>query len=294
MTTLSFPRLVAAAAAALLVGAAQAQTPTPTSLSVDTELRLLSDLRSRGVSDSLAKPAAKLTVQAAHESGFIGQLELTTVSKKQFLEGNGLGVVAAVGYRWGEPEGWHFGVGAALERFPGARFEAPHAIDLATFTPVDVRRSDYDSDFVVLEAAYGALEARVLSVVSRTYRGANTGGVCGQILLVSSDPTVGLDCYARGDHNSRGTLLADLNYRIDLDPRTTLNLHIGVQKVKNFREADTTDYSVGITHKRWGFDFGAEWVGVNTRVREVYLVPDGNRLRAVDDKRLVVSMARKF
>lgn len=111
---------------------------------------------------------------------------------------------------------------------------------------------------------------------------------------MSSDPTAGLACYARGDRNSRGTLLADLNYRIDLDPRTTLNLHLGLQKVKNFREADTTDYAIGITHKRWGFDFGAEWVGVNTRVREVYLVPDGDRLRAVEANRLLVSVARRF
>lgn len=148
---------------------------------MDTELRVVNDLRSRGVSDSLAKPAAKLTVQAVHESGVIGQLELTTVSKKQFLEGKGLGLVAAMGYRWGDPERWRFGIGAALERFPGARFEAPHAIDLATFTPADVRRSDYGSDLLVFEAGYGALDARLMTVVSRTYRGANTGGVCGQI-----------------------------------------------------------------------------------------------------------------
>jgi hypothetical protein len=64
--------------------------------------------------------------------------------------------------------------------------------------------------------------------------------------------------------------------------------------VKNFREADATNYSVGISHRRWGFDFGAEWVGVNTRVRELYLVPDGDKLRATDNNRLVFNVARKF
>lgn len=291
-------RLVTAAAAALLSTAVHAQTATPepafASVAWDTELRLVNDLRSRGISDSLMRPAAKLTVQAAHESGVIGLLELTTVSKKQFLEGRGLGLVGALGYRFGDPEAWHVGMGFAAERFPGARFDAPHAIDLDTFTPTDVKRSDYHSDFLLLEAGYGALEARLLSVVSRSYRGANTGGVCGQILLVSADPTKGLACYARGDKGSRGTLLADLNYRIDLDPRTALNLHMGVQKVKNFREADTKDYAIGVTHRRWGFNFGAEWVSVHTRARELYLVPDGNRLRAVDNDRLVLSVTRPF
>jgi hypothetical protein len=288
-------RLMAAAASTLVATTALAQTPTKASpLSVDTELRLVNDLRNRGISDSLMKPAAKLTVQAAHESGVIGELVLTTVSKKQYLQGNGLGIEATLGYHWGDPERWWFGVGATLERFLGARFEAPHAIDLDSFTPADVRRSKFDSDYLLLEAGYGALEARVLSVVSRSFHGANTGGVCGQILQISTDPAAGLGCYARGDHNSRGTLLADLSYSIDLDPHTTLNLSVGVQKVKNFREADATNYSVGISHRRWGFDFGAEWVGVNTRVRELYLVPDGDKLRATDNNRLVFNVARKF
>ena len=287
-------RLWAAAAALLLSAAAQAQPHTPASVAWDVEWRALNDLRSRGVSDSLMRPAVKLTVQAVHESGVIGQLEVNTASKKQFLDGRGLGVVGALGYRFGDPEGWHFGLGVAVERFPGARFDAPHGIDLESFTPLDVKRSTYGSDFLLLEAGFGALEARLLSVVSPTYRGANTGGVCGQILLVSSDQTAGLSCYARGDHGSRGTMLADLNYRLELDPRTTLNLHVGLQKVKNFREADTTDYAVGVTHRRWGLAFTGEWVGVNTRVREVYLVPDGARLRAVDNNRLVVSVGRRF
>jgi hypothetical protein len=35
-------------------------------------------------------------------------------------------------------------------------------------------------------------------------------------------------------------------------------------------------------------------VGVNTRVRELYLVPDGDKLRATDNNRLVFNVARKF
>nr|WP_244664028.1 FGGY-family carbohydrate kinase [Xanthomonas phaseoli] len=38
-------------------------------------------------------------------------------------------------------------------------------------------------------------------VVSKTYRGADTGGVCGQILRFSIDPTAALQCYARGEQD---------------------------------------------------------------------------------------------
>ncbi|KGR48410.1 hypothetical protein NX79_04065 [Xanthomonas vasicola] len=63
------------------------------------------------------------------------------VSKKQFVNGDGLGVTLAGGYRFGDPDRWHAGVGLATERFPGARFMAPHSIDLETGTPTDVRAS---------------------------------------------------------------------------------------------------------------------------------------------------------
>jgi hypothetical protein len=285
-------RTITASAAAMACTAAAAQDTA--SYAIDVQVTATSDVRNRAISDSLLGPGAKLSIQAAHERGVIALLELFSVSKKQFLDGAGLGVVAGVGYRWGDPDQWHFGIGAATERFPGASFEAPHAIDLATFTPLDVRRTRYDSDFLLFEAGYGALETRVLGVTSKTYRGADTGGVCGQILLVSTDPTIGLDCYARGDRNSRGTWLADVNYRIDLNAQTTLNLHAGRQKVRNFREADTTDFAIGMTHRRWGFAFTAEWLTASTRVREVYLVPDGNRLRATDNSKLVASITRKF
>ena len=291
--TISAP-LSFAAAMLLSAAAAAAQAQDTATVAWDVELRLTTDQRSRGISDSLLGPSVRLSVQLAHESGLIGLLELSSVSKKQFLDGAGLAVVAAAGYRFGDPDGWHGGVGAAVELFPGAGFVAPHGIDPVTFTPLDPRRTRYDSHFVLLEAGYGALESRFLSVVSSSYRGADTGGVCGQLLQLDADPMVGLSCYARGDHGSRGTWLADLNYRVDLQPQTTLNLHVGRQKVNHFSEADTTDYAVGLTHRRWGYAFSAEALAVNTRARALYLVPDGDRLRVTDNHKLVFSVSRKF
>ena len=236
-------RTLAATLLAFSCGLAQAQETA--SIAWDVEARITTDQRNRGISDSLRKPAARLGITAAHESGVTALLETGSVSRKQFLGGSGLFVVAAVGYRAGDPDGWHYGVGAAHEAFPGASFEAPHALDPATFAPVDLRRSHFNSSFLALEAGWGALESRLMVVTSKTYRGANTGGVCGTLLAVAADPTPGLACYARGDQGSRGTLLLDVNYRIDLDPRTTVNLHLGHQRVKHFHEADTTDHGIG-------------------------------------------------
>ncbi len=279
----------------LLAGvAARALAAETASFAVDTEVRVTSDQRTRGVSDSLNRPALKLSVQAAHESGLIGLVEFSSVSKKQFLEGKGLGMTLAGGYRFGDPEGWHFGAGLATELFPGAKFEAPHGFDLATGTPTDFRTTRYDSTFAVAEIGYGALEGRILNVLSKTYRGADTGGVCGTMLALMPDPTQALDCYARGDHGSRGSWLFDLDYKFNLTPATTLNLHGGYQKIAHFKEANFSDYRIGLTHKRWGFDWSADWVTTNTRVRELYLALDGQTLRVTDGNKLVVSVSRRF
>jgi hypothetical protein len=287
-------RLLPLAFGLLLAAAHPARAAETASFAVDTEVKVSSDQRTRGISDSLNKPGVKLSVQAAHESGLIGLLELASVSKKQFLDGKGLGVTVAGGYRFGDPDGWHFGLGLATEIFPGAKFDAPHGFDMNTFTPTDVRTTKYDSRFAVVEAGWGPLEARALNVISRTYRGIDTGGVCGTMLLLMADPTQGLDCYARGDHDSRGSWLFDLDYKLNLTPATVLTVHGGRQKIKNFSEADFTDWRIGVAHKQWGFEWSADVVATRTKVRELYLAQDGDSLRATDNNKLVVAVSRRF
>ena len=263
---------------------------------VDAYAKVISDQRTRGISDSLNRPGVKLSVQAAHESGLIGLLEVNTVSKKQFLDGDGLDVTVASGYRFGDPEAWHFGLGLAAELFPGAKFQAPHGFDLATGTPTDVRTTNYNSGFAVVEIGYGDLEGRILNVLSKTYRGADTGGVCGQMLQVTAatDPTRALECYARGDHGSRGSWLFDLDYRYHLDPVTTLNLHAGYQQIAHFKEANFTDWRVGLIRQQWGVEWEAAWVKTHVQARELYLVQDGDHWRATDQGKVLASATYRF
>lgn len=288
-------RPLSLAVGTLLAGAAAPALAAETaSFAIDTEVKVTSDQRTRGISDSLNGPGIKLSVQAAHESGLIGLIEFSSVSKKQFLDSAGVGVTLAGGYRFGDPEGWHFGAGLATEVFPGAKFVAPNGFDLLTGTPTDFRTTNYNSAFAVVEIGLGALEGRVLNVISKTYRGAGTGGVCGTMLALMPDPTQALACYGRGDRGSRGSWLFDLDYKYNLTPATTLNLHGGHQKIANFKEADFSDLRIGVTHKRWGVEWSADWVTTNTRVRELYLAQDGDRLRATDGNKFVVSISRHF
>lgn len=157
-----------------------------------------------------------------------------------------------------------------------------------------MRSTKYNSLFAVLEIGYGALQGRILNVLSENYRGANTAGVCGAQLQFNPDPTKGLECYAKGEHNSRGSLLYDLDYRYELTPRTSLKLHAGYQQIRNFSEANFSDYGVGLVHRHWGFDFGLDYLSPHTRARELYIAEDGDHQRATDEARWVLSVARPF
>lgn len=264
------------------------------SYAVETELKVVTDQRTRGVSDSMRGPGLQLSAQLAHESGVIALAQLSTVSSKYYTSSDGYNVLLATGYRFGDPDGWHFGTGLAAEFFPGAKFDAPYAFDMSTGTPADFRTTRYDTQYLVLEAGWGAIEARVVNVLSKSYRGANTGGVCGQMLAFMADPTKALECYARGDQNARGSWLVDVGYKHSLTPSTQLTLHAGYQKVRHFSEANFADYAVGLTHKAWGVQWTAEWMKADTRVRELYQAMDGSAVKAADKQALVLSAAYKF
>jgi hypothetical protein len=285
---------IATALVALTATLAHAADQGISSVAIDTSAQIVTDVRTRGISDSLLKPGARLTVNAAHESGLVGLAQLNTVSRKQFLDGAGVDITLGGGYRFGNPDAWHFGLGLATEIFPGASFEAPQAFDFENFVPTDFRKTNYDSAFAVLEAGYGPVEFRALNVISKTYRGANTGGVCGSMLAFSANPTAALQCYARGDHGSQGTWLFDVDYHYAINPSTTLNLHAGYQQVANFAEANFSDYSIGIVHKHWGFEFSADYVATNVKTPELYMVQDGDRVRSTNNSKLVLGVTKHF
>jgi hypothetical protein len=288
------------ASGALNTAQAGAEEPVLQSYSLDIEAKVLTDRKNRGVSDTYNRPGAELTVEAVHESGLVGYLQLGTVRKEIFPDTNGLQVTGALGYRWGQPDGWHFGLGAAQEWFPGAKVnDAPTGIDWTTGEPTGLANTKFDTTYGVFEFAYGIIEARYLYVLSKDLRGNNTAIICGSTympaVLAGGDPSKAIACYDGRFKRSRGSHLLDIGIEKPLDGRNKLVAHLGFQKMNNFRDADLVDYRLGLVHTRWGFDFGAELAGAVLRNRELAVVLDsaGNS-RKVDKATVIVSLAKRF
>lgn len=271
--------------------------------SLDMEAKVLTDRRTNGLSDTYRRPGAEFTVTAAHESGFLGYLQLGTVAKESFPDGNKTTAVAALGYRWGKPEAWHFGVGAAHEMFPGSSVEVhDNEIAYAMGAPAELIKTNFDTSFGLFEFGYGIIEARYLLVLSKDFRGNNTSVVCGsaaQIGMIQNggaDLSEAMSCYDRGYHNSRGSQLLQVEAKIPLNGTTKLVTHLGYTAVRNFSFLNTLDYKLGVSHTRWGFDFEADVVGGS--IRNSYYGytanTDGTSVKRIDKPALMASIAKRF
>jgi hypothetical protein len=303
----------AASTPALAQAAAPDNEPKIAEYATEARVRVFSDRRVGGVSETFRKPGAELHFEAAHSSGLVGVAELATVSKVSYPHGDdqgGTGYTAllAGGYRWGDPEAWHFGVGAAHENFPGSKATVLTGVDAnelfvnGNLVPTGVREVKFNTSYALFEFGYGAIEARYVYTVSKDFRGANTASVCTQLLqaagLAQDVPGLvrALECYNRGDLGSRGTQLLDVDYKYALDGRTSLLLHGGIKRVKNFSEADITDWKVGVQHKRWGIDWILEAVGTDAKTRELYQATVGStgETRKLDNTALILTLSYTF
>lgn len=291
---------IAVLASAFNLAHAGGDEPVLQSYSLDIEAKVLTDRKNRGISDTYNRPGAELSMKAVHDSGMLGYLQLGTVRKEIFPDTNGLQVTGALGYRWGRPDGWHFGVGAAHEWFPSAKVNnAPTGFDWSTGTPTGVTNTKFDTTYGIFEFAYGVIEARYLYVLSEDLRGNNTATICGSTympaVLAGGDPSKAIACYDVGFKHSRGSHLLDINVEHKLTGQTKLIGHIGFQKVRNFSDADLFDYKFGVVHTRWGLDFGAEVAGAKVRNRELAVVLDSEgKSKKVDRTVLILSLAKRF
>ncbi|MGE5452117.1 MAG: TorF family putative porin [Acidobacteriota bacterium] len=288
-------------AGSLQAQAAASDEPVIQSYAIDYEAKLLTDRRTNGLSDTFLRPGAEFTVNAAHESGLIGYLQLGSVARANFPESKLWTAVAAVGYRWGNPQGWHYGVGLAQEMFPGAQVkDAPKN---PFVDPTDTINTRFDTTFAVLELGYGIVEARYLNVLSKDFRGNNTAVVCGSrfgpefeaYMGGLADPAQAMACYGDSVQHSRGSQLLSIETRYPLAHDTKLVAHVGYTEVKHFSQVTTLDYKLGVAHTRWGLDFELDAVAASMKDRSYAVTYDVyGHTKRINRTALVASIAKRF
>lgn len=299
--------LAAAALAAGLAGPALAQQaaqpsapaeePKTESYAIDGMVKIATDRKTRGVSDTFNQPGAELTVDAVHESGLLAHVQLATVSPTVFPNSNRLNATLALGWRGGNPDGLHYGAGVAREWFPGAHAVAPTGFD-EQMNPTGMADTRFDTSYLLGELGWGVFTARYLHIVSADFRGLNTSTVCAGYLpavMAGGDPTKAMNCYGAGMQHSRGTQLLDLDVEYPVSHDTKLIGHLGYQHVNHFSGMNSVDYRAAVEHTRWGLVWGASLEGASTGDRELFIATDGSgNARRMDRTALILSVGKRF
>jgi hypothetical protein len=298
---------LALAASAFAATASHAVTVPPpdepelASYQLDIEAKVLSDRRNRGVSDTNNGPGAELNFSFAHQSGFVAVADFGTVSKIQFPNGDHATALLAGGYRWGDPDAWHFGVGLAQELFPGAKVDAPTGLapvvddsgQVVGLEPTGMRTTHFDTTYAVLEFGWKLLEGRYLYVLSKDYRGGNSSTICP---LYLPDAAAALACYARGDFRTGGTQMIDLDIKYPIAPHTNLLGHLGYENVPHFSGFDFVDWRAGASYELpYGFTVSAEAVGAATKTHALFVATSTTgKTEATDKTTVVVALSKKW
>jgi hypothetical protein len=263
------------------------------------EVRATTDHRERGVSYSLNEPSLQLLGAVVHSSGAFGELELSTVSTRQYPGGSGIRLQAVGGYRWGDPDGVQYEGGLHSTVYPGSSQPGVAGYDVvldpSTGDVIDLipQRTTVSPEFSELFAAvsYKGFSVRYFQTVSKNFAGIDAQTVCPAI----TDLSASRDCLQGGNRNSQGSDYLQVDYVWRVSKSSRLAFQIGRQRVKNFDDFDFTSYQIEWRQALNPFVLSVGLTGATARNRDAYRVAlDNGETRDIANSRLYLAIARSF
>lgn len=202
----------------------------PPAFTLTTNVGLFSQYVFRGVSYSQEKPVVQGGADLAHASGFYAGVWGTALSGKAIQ--NASSEIDVYGGYAGSLGDFGYDVGLLQFIFPGGRYTGT------------------DEDYNTLEA-YASVSFMGLQLkYSRAltdYFGFNNGSFG-----------------AAGNGDSKGSHYVEANFAHEFAPGWTLDLHVGRQTVRRYREFDFTDQRVGLARDlRGGWTARLAWIRTN-------------------------------
>lgn len=263
------------------------------------KVEFVTDNRIRGISTSANRPTAKLTTELLHNSGTFAELELTGISKAQYPGGRGLGVQLTGGYRFGDPDAWHFEIGAQHSLYPGTRQPGASGylltVDPGTGEIVDAQLIATTVSPTTTEVfgrlSYGALSVRYFYTISTNFSGINGSTVCPSIL----DFAASFACFEAGAQNSRGSQYVELEYTHRLSKASSIAARLGYQQVKNWSSFDTRSFALEYRRNWRSLEMAAALTGARAEEKGVYDFRLSNgKVRDAAKTTLVLTAACQF
>lgn len=224
--------LSAALLATFAVPAFAQQAAAPASPHTFTgNLTVATDYRFRGISQTFKQPTVQGGFDYSHESGFYFGNWNSNVSGNLFNNGAGLEMDFYGGYKFEPVKDLVLDIGGLYYYYPSAS--------------IGTTGVKYNNGEIYVGASYKWFSAKYSHGVTDFFGlNSTTSGVYAFTALPANG-------------NSRGSGYLDLNANFEIADKTTLSLHVGHQRVKNYGELSYTDYKIGVSR-----DFGFATIGL--------------------------------
>lgn len=211
------------------------------------------DYRERGLSTTGNRPTVYGNVELLHRSGVFLNTEVRGIKREQFPGSDGYQVQLVGGFRWGDPDAWHFEVGSQYSLFPGAKQPGVESIELI-FDPdtgevVDLIPKENFSSPNTTElygtVKYNKLYLTLFHTVSDDNNGINSYVVCSSI----EDIEASIDCIQDGIKHSKSSQYYEVGYTHIFNKKSSINIKGGIQKINNFEDFDVKNLTIEYLHK---------------------------------------------
>lgn len=258
--------LLAAAISAVFAGSVSAADASPHTFTGN--LTVATDYRFRGISQTFKQPTVQGGFDYSHSSGFYLGNWNSNVSGNSYMNGAGIEMDFYGGYKFEPVKDLGMDVGFLYYYYPSAS--------------IGTTRVKYNNGEIYVAASYKWFSAKYSHGVTDFFGlNATTAPVYAFSALTPSG-------------GSKGSSYLDLNANFEIAEKTTLNLHVGRQTVKNYGALSYTDYKLGIAREFSFATLGAAIVATNAD-KNLWKVTNGaGDTKELGTATLVLSISKTF
>ncbi|MBI1890263.1 MAG: hypothetical protein HYS18_06445 [Burkholderiales bacterium] len=260
--------MLAAAVLATFATSASAADAPASPHTFTGNMTVATDYRFRGISQTFKQPTLQGGFDYSHSSGFYLGNWNSNVSGVQYMNGASLEMDFYGGYKFEPVKDLTLDVGALYYYYPGSS--------------IGTTGTKYNNGELYFGASYKWFSGKYSYGVTDFFGLNDTTAAA---YAFTALPTRG---------GSKGSGYLDLNANFEIAEKTTLNLHIGRQTVKNYGELSYTDYKIGVSKEFSFATLGAAIVATNANKNYWKAVNGAGDTKELGTTTLVLSVSKTF
>lgn len=235
----------------------------------------ISDYRSRGISQTMCRPAIQGEMKYVHESGFYFKSWASNVDgTTHFINNSSMEWDLYVGFE--KPllqTSVKYNAGFLYYYYPGGK-------------ALTRKEDPYDTIEYYIGASYKGLEIKISQTITDFFA----------VNSVSPPFNWEKNRFACPNGHSFGSSYIEANYQHSLYAKLKASLHVGYQTVTNYSELDYLDWQAAVTYEFEGFELSLFYIDTNAK-HAYYDVPDNAfkpKIRKLGGATLVAGISRNF